>query len=77
MKKILLSFVLASSVFAEQKDYDSITNRNAFGLAHDTPIKVVTPPSLSKPPVELKLTGIVTRRGVTTVYMVSKDVAKK
>lgn len=77
MKKILLSFILVSSVFAEQKDYDSITNRNAFGLAYDTPIKVITPPLLSKPPMELKLTGIITRRGVTTVYMVSKDVAKK
>ena len=77
MKKILLSFILASSVFAEQKDYDSITNRNAFELAHDTPIKVITPPLLIKPPMELKLTGIITRRGVTTVYMVSKDVAKK
>ena len=77
MKKILLSFILAGSVYAEQRDYSGITNRNAFGLAYDTPVKVVTPPLLSKPPMELKLTGIITRRGVTTVYMVSKDVAKK
>jgi len=77
MKKILLSFMLASSVYAEQRDYSGITNRNAFALAYDAPIKVITPPLLSKPPMDLKLTGIVTRGGVTTVYMVSKDIAKK
>jgi len=77
MKKILLSFILAGSVYAEQRDYSGITNRNAFGLAYDTPIKVIAPPLLEKPPIELKLTGIVSHRGVTTVYMVSKDIAKK
>jgi hypothetical protein len=77
MKKIIISFILASSVYAEQRDYSGITNRNAFGLVYDTPIKVFAPPLLEKPQVELKLTGIATRRGVTTVYMVSKDIDKK
>tara|TARA_Y100000004_G_scaffold193206_1_gene255279 strand:+ start:620 stop:1300 length:681 start_codon:yes stop_codon:yes gene_type:complete len=77
MKKILLLFIVASSVCAEQRDYSSITNRNAFDLAYNAPAKVIVPPLLEKPPIELKLTGIITRRGVTTVYMVSKDISKK
>ncbi len=77
MKKILLSFALVSSVYAEEREYSGITNRNAFELVYSTPIKVVEPLVLEKPPVELKLTGIVTLREVTTVYIVSKDIAKK
>ena len=77
MKKILLLFMVASSVYAEQRDYGSITNRNAFGLAYNAPVKAIVPPLLEKPPIELKLTGIITRRGATTVYMVSKDISKK
>lgn len=69
--------MVASSVYAEQRDYSSITNRNAFDLAYNAPAKVIVPPLLEKPPIELKLTGIITRRGVTTVYMVSKDISKK
>jgi len=77
MKKILLLLMVASSVCAEQRDYGGITNRNAFELAYDAPVKIIAPPLLEKPPIELKLTGIITRRGVTTVYMVSKDISKK
>jgi len=77
MKKILLLFMVASSVYAEQRDYSGITNRNAFGLAYDVPVKTIVPLLLEKSPIELKLTGIITRRGITTVYMVSKDISKK
>jgi len=77
MKKILLSFALVSSVYAEEREYSGITNRNAFELVYSTPIKVVEPLVLEKSPVELKLTGIVTLGEVTTVYIVSEDITKK
>ena len=77
MKKLLLPLLLASSVSAEQRNYDAITDRNAFSLLDKPPAKVELPKLLEKPPIKLNLTGIITRRGVTNVYMFSKDVPKR
>jgi hypothetical protein len=77
MKKLLLPLLLASSVSAEQRNYDVITDRNAFSLLDKPPAKVELPKLLEKPPIKLNLTGIITRRGVTNVYMFSKDVPKR
>tara|TARA_B100000287_G_scaffold193921_1_gene183103 strand:- start:200 stop:913 length:714 start_codon:yes stop_codon:yes gene_type:complete len=77
MKKILLSLLLASSVFAEQRDYSAITDRNAFTLLDREPAKVELPKILEKPPVKLNLTGIMTYKGETNVYLFSKDIPKR
>ena len=77
MKKLLLPLLLASSVSAEQRNYDAITDRNAFSLLDKPPAKVELPKLLEKPPIKLNLTGIITRRGVTNVYMFSKDIPKR
>jgi len=76
MKKLLLPLLLASSVSAEQ-NYDEIVDRNAFSLLDKPPAKVELPKLLEKPPVKLNLTGIITRRGVTSVYLFSKDIPKR
>ena len=77
MKKLLLPLLLVVSVSAEQRNYDVITDRNAFSLLDKPPAKVELPKLLEKPPIKLNLTGIITRRGVTNVYMFSKDVPKR
>ena len=77
MKKLLLPLLLVVSVSAEQRNYDVITDRNAFSLLDKPPAKVEVPKLLEKPPIKLNLTGIITRRGVTNVYMFSKDVPKR
>ena len=77
MKKLLLPLLLATSVSAEQRDYSGIADRNAFTLLKEVPTKVEIPKLLQKPPIKLNLTGIIVRRGVTNVYMFSKDVPKR
>tara|TARA_R100001443_G_scaffold101026_2_gene108621 strand:+ start:403 stop:1104 length:702 start_codon:yes stop_codon:yes gene_type:complete len=77
MKKLLLPLLLASSVSAEQRNYDEITNRNAFALLDEAPAKVELPKLLEKPPVKLNLTGIMKYRGQTNVYLFSQDISKR
>jgi len=74
--KYLLIFLLCSSVIADDR-YNQITKRNAFALLDKTPEKVTLQPVLVRPPVKLNLTGIITRRGVTNVYLFSKDIPKR
>ena len=76
MKKLIPLFFV-SSLFAQESPYDTIVKRNAFTLLNETPAKVELPIILEKPPIKLNLTGIIVRRGVTNVYMFSKDVPKK
>ena len=77
MKKLLLPLLLASSVSAEQRNYDAITDRNAFALLDKAPDKVELPKLLEKPPVKLNLTGIMRYRGQTNVYLFSEDISKR
>ena len=77
MKKTLLFLFIINSVYAEQKPYDQIHKRNAFALLDEVPSKVEVLPLLAKPPVKLNLTGIITRRGITNVYLFSKDIPKR
>ena len=77
MKKTLLFLFIINSAYAEQKPYDQIHKRNAFALLDEVPSKVEVPPLLAKPPVKLNLTGIITRRGITNVYLFSKDIPKR
>ena len=77
MKKTLLFLFIVTSVYAEQNPYDQIYKRNAFALLDKVPSKVEVPPPLPKPPVKLNLTGIITHRGVTNVYLFSQDIPKR
>ena len=74
--KYLLFFLLCSTVIAQDR-YSAITNRNAFALLNEVPKRNITPSIIIQPPVKLNLTGIITRHGVTNVYMFSKDVPKR
>ena len=74
--KYLLFFLLCGSVIADDR-YNQIVKRNAFALLDKTPEKVTLQPVIVQPPVKLNLTGIITRRGVTNVYLFSKDIPKK
>jgi hypothetical protein len=76
MKYLIILLILTASVNAENK-YDQIHKRNAFALLDKVPSKVEVRPSLVKPPVKLNLTGIITRRGITNVYLFSKDIPKR
>lgn len=76
MKYLIILLILTASVNAESK-YGQIHKRNAFALLDKAPSKVEVPPLLAKPPVKLNLTGIVTRRGITNVYLFSKDIPKR
>ena len=74
--KYLLFFLMCSSVIAQDR-YKAITDRNAFALLDDVPKKYTLPPVIIQPPIKLNLTGIITRRGVTNVYLFSKDIPKR
>ena len=74
--KYLLFFLLCSSVIAQDR-YSAITNRNAFALLDEVPKEDTLPPVIIRPPIKLNLTGIITRRGVTNVYLFSKDIPKR
>lgn len=74
--RFLLFILLCNSVIADDR-YNEITKRNAFALLDKTPEKVTLKSILIQPPVKLNLTGIITRRGVTNVYLFSKDVPKR
>tara|TARA_R100001082_G_scaffold109312_1_gene86220 strand:+ start:104 stop:787 length:684 start_codon:yes stop_codon:yes gene_type:complete len=76
MKYLIILLLLTASVNAENK-YNQIHQRNAFALLDKEPAKVKVEPLLINPPVKLNLTGIITRRGVTNVYMFSKDIPKR
>ena len=75
--KILLFILIAPALYAQTTRYDQIVERNAFSLLDKPPAKVELPKLLEKPPVKLNLTGIITRRGVTSVYLFSKDIPKR
>ncbi len=75
--KILLFILLTPALYAQTTRYDQIVERNAFSLLDKPPAKVELPKLLEKPPVKLNLTGIITRRGVTSVYLFSKDIPKR
>jgi len=74
--KYLLFFLLCSTVIAQDR-YSAITKRNAFALLDEAPKKDILPPIIIQPPVKLNLTGIITRRGVTNVYLFTKDIPKR
>ena len=76
MKKLIPLF-LVSSLFAQENRYDTIVKRNAFTLVNEAPAKVEIPKLLEQPPIKLNLTGIIVSRGVTNVYMFSKDIPKR
>ena len=76
MKKLIPLF-LVSSLFAQENRYDTIVKRNAFTLVNEAPAKVELPKLLEQPPIKLNLTGIIVSRGVTNVYMFSKDIPKR
>ena len=76
MKKLIPLFFV-SSLFAQENPYDTIVKRNAFTLLKEVPAKVELPKLLEQPPIKLNLTGIIVRRGVTNVYMFSKDIPKR
>ena len=75
--KILLFILLAPALYAQTTRYDQIVERNAFSLLDKPPAKVELPKLLEQPPIKLNLTGIITRRGETSVYLFSKDIPKK
>tara|TARA_Y100001937_G_scaffold122906_1_gene184884 strand:+ start:2731 stop:3402 length:672 start_codon:yes stop_codon:yes gene_type:complete len=75
--KILIFILLAPALYAQTTRYDKIVERNAFSLLDKPPAKVELPKLLEKPPVTLNLTGIMRRRGVTNVYLFSKDIPKR
>jgi|TARA_B100000900_G_C20595852_1_gene723367 hypothetical protein len=77
MKKTLLFLFIVTSVYAEQKPYSQIYKRNAFALLDKSPSKVEIPPLLARPTIKLNLTGIIASRGVTNVYLFSKDIPKR
>ena len=74
--KYLLFFLLCSSVVAQDR-YKAITDRNAFALLDEVPARTTTPSIIVQPPIKLNLTGIITRRGVTNVYLFTKDIPKR
>jgi len=76
MKKLLPLFFV-SSLFAQENPYDTIVKRNAFTLLREAPAKVELPKLLEQPTIKLNLTGIIVRRGVTNVYLFSKDIPKR
>ena len=76
MKK-LLPLLFVSSLLAQENPYDTIVKRNAFTLVNEVPARVELPKLLEQPPIRLNLTGIITRRGETNVYLFSKDIPKR
>ena len=76
MKK-LIPLLFAGSILAQGNPYDTIAKRNAFALLEEAPAKVEVPKLIEQPPIKLNLTGIITRGGITNVYMFSKDIPKR
>jgi len=76
MKK-LIPLLFAGSILAQENPYDTISKRNAFALLEEAPAKVEVPKLIEQPPIKLNLTGIITRAGITNVYMFSKDIPKR
>ena len=74
--RYLLFFLLCGTVIADDR-YNQIVKRNAFALLNEVPKKNTLPPVIIQPPIKLNLTGIITRRGVTNVYLFSKDLPKR
>ena len=74
--RYLLFFLLCGSVIADDR-YNQIVKRNAFELSNEVSKKNTLPPVIIQPPIKLNLTGIITRRGVTNVYLFSKDIPKR
>ena len=74
--KYLLFFLLCSSVIAQDR-YKAITDRNAFALLDEVPTRTTPPPIIVQSPIKLNLTGIISRRGVTNVYLFTKDIPKR
>ena len=74
--RYLLFFLLCGSVIADDR-YNQIVKRNAFELLNEVPKKNTLPPVIIQPPIKLNLTGIITRRVVTNVYLFSKDIPKR
>ena len=74
--RYLLFFLLCGSVIADDR-YNQIVKRNAFALLNEVPKKNTLPSVVIQPPIKLNLTGIITRRGVTNVYLFSKDLPKR
>ena len=74
--RYLLFFLLCGSVIADDR-YNQIVKRNAFALLNEVPKKNTLPSVIIQPPIKLNLTGIITRRGVTNVYLFSKDLPKR
>ena len=74
--KYLLFFLLCSSVVAQDR-YKAITDRNAFALLDEVPTRTTPPPIIVQSPIKLNLTGIISRRGVTNVYLFTKDIPKR
>ena len=74
--KTIITLLLSVSVICAENEYQSITKRNAFQLGR------ILPPasqiiSTNKPPVKVYLTGIMKYRGVTNVFLYSKDLPKR
>jgi hypothetical protein len=76
--KYLLSFLaLTLSLHAEENPYKVINTRNAFSLIKDfTPPPILTVKT-NFSPVELNLTGIMKYKGVTNVFLYSKDLPER
>lgn len=77
MLKVLTIFLFSATLVSAENRYSEITKRNAFGLADEKEPIAVKPISPIVRPVKLNLTGIITRRGITTVYIVSNEIPKK
>ena len=76
--RYLVILLFSLTAIASENDYSTINKRNAFGLASESTVTLPpATPLVIKPPVALNLTGIITRRGLTNVYLYSKDLPRR